>query len=136
MTGTSAFAEYSYEQNVIIDPNERNTSQQNKQNTSSSQCAEHSKDQDKQIGPASINSDSYAKQMMGMDVVNNNDENIGALEDITLDNNGKAEYAIVFVGGFLGVGGKLVAVPYAELRMNQNDEEIVRDVNFCSIDES
>lgn len=125
LSGTSAFAEYSQKQNEIIDPNERNTSQQN---TSSSQGADYNKDQNKQIGSASINSDSYAKKMMGMDVVNNNDENIGVIEDIALDNKGKAEYAIVSVGGFLGVGDKLVAVPYTELRMNQNDEKIVLDV--------
>lgn len=128
LSGTSAFADYSQKQNEIIDPNERNTSQQNQQNTSSSQGADHNKDQNKQIGSASINSDSYAKKMMGMDVVNNNDENIGVIEDIALDNKGKAEYAIVSVGGFLGVGDKLVAVPYTELRMNQNDEKIVLDV--------
>jgi sporulation protein YlmC with PRC-barrel domain len=128
LTGTSTFAEYSQEQNVIIDPNERNTSQQNKQNTSSSQGADHNKEQNKQIGSTSINSDRYAKKMMGMDVINSNDENIGELEDIALDSNGKAEYAIVSVGGFLGVGDKLIAVPYEELRMNQNDEKIVLDV--------
>lgn len=128
LTGTSAFAEYSQHQNEIIDPNERKTSQQIQSNTSSSQGADHSKEQNKQIGPSSINSDNYANKMMGMDVVNNNDENIGAVEDIVLDNNGKAEYAIISVGGFLGVGDKLVAVPYAKLHMNRNSEKFVLDV--------
>lgn len=133
LSSTSAFAEYSQKQNEIIDPHERNTAQQNQPNASSNQGASgnsassHNKSNGNQIGPASISSNRYAKKMMDMDVVNNNDEKIGTIEDLALNNDNKIEYAIVSVGGFLGVGDKLVAVPFKSLRVNKNEEKIILD---------
>jgi sporulation protein YlmC with PRC-barrel domain len=57
-----------------------------------------------------------ASEIIGMDVRNNADENLGSIEDLALDpNSGEVKYAAVSMGGFLGVGDKLFAVPWAAL---------------------
>lgn len=54
-----------------------------------------------------------ASEIIGMDVTNNADEDLGSIEDLAINpNTGKIEYAAVSMGGFLGVGDKLFAVPW------------------------
>ena len=148
LSSASTFAEYSQKQNEIIDPHERNTAQQYQSNTSSNQGADSKQDQSgssasshnnsnsDQIGTASISSNRYAKKMMDMDVVSNNDEKIGTVEDFALNNDNKIEYAIVSVGGFLGVGDKLVAVPFKNLRVNHNEEKIILDATKQQLEQA
>ncbi|MFZ6028632.1 MAG: PRC-barrel domain-containing protein [Chloroflexota bacterium] len=70
--------------------------------------------------------------LLDFDVWNNNGEQIGAVEDLVIDMhaNGegyRAHYAIIEVGGFLGIGGKLVAVPYEILRPGTEESGIIDD---------
>lgn len=51
-------------------------------------------------------------KLVGASVVNEADEKIGTIDDLIVSRNDKVVYAIVSVGGFLGVGEKLVAVPF------------------------
>jgi sporulation protein YlmC with PRC-barrel domain len=54
-----------------------------------------------------------ASDVIGMDVTNNAEEDLGSIEDLAIDPmTGKIEYAAVSMGGFLGVGDKLFAVPW------------------------
>ena len=57
-----------------------------------------------------------ASRVIGAAVYNENNESIGEVDDIVLLGNGGAPVAVVSVGGFLGIGAKLVAVPYDRLR--------------------
>lgn len=57
-----------------------------------------------------------ASKLVGATVVNNADERIGTIDDLVVNPEDKVTYAIVSVGGFLGVGSKLVAVPFESLR--------------------
>ena len=54
-------------------------------------------------------------KLKGMKVRNSAGENLGDLNDIVLDDSGKASVAIVGVGGFLGLGEKDVGVPFGSL---------------------
>lgn len=137
-SSTTAFAEYSQEQNEINDSLDRSTNQQSQSNPTSNPDSHSTQDHDSsgsstndsesnQFGPASISSNKYAKKMMNMDVVNNSDEKIGTVKDFALSNDNKIEYAIISVGGLLGVGDKLIAVPFKSLRVNQNEEKIMLD---------
>jgi sporulation protein YlmC with PRC-barrel domain len=59
-----------------------------------------------------------ASRVIGAAVYNENNESIGEVDDIVLPANGGAPpVAVVSVGGFLGIGAKLVAVPYERLRV-------------------
>lgn len=57
-----------------------------------------------------------ASKLVGATVVNSADESIGKIDDLVVNPHDKVTYAIVSVGGFLGVGSKLVAVPFDSLR--------------------
>ena len=56
-----------------------------------------------------------ASKLIGTTVVSANNESIGDVNDVILDRNGQVMAVVVGVGGFLGIGEKDVAVPFASL---------------------
>lgn len=56
-----------------------------------------------------------ASKIVGAPVVNDANETIGKIDDLLVSRNDKVLYSVISVGGFLGVGSKLVAVPYQSL---------------------
>jgi sporulation protein YlmC with PRC-barrel domain len=66
-----------------------------------------------------------ASKLIGHSVLNDDDQNIGNLDDIVLGADAKANYAIIQVGGFLGLGGHLVAVPFESLKIDKAGSKIV-----------
>lgn len=56
-----------------------------------------------------------ASMVVGASVYNDKAEKLGSVNDILLDKDHKATEAVISVGGILGVGAKLVTVPYAKL---------------------
>lgn len=62
-----------------------------------------------------------ASKLVGATVVNSADESIGKIDDLVVNPQDKVTYAIVSVGGFLGVGNKLVAVPFSSLSAVKED---------------
>jgi sporulation protein YlmC with PRC-barrel domain len=57
-----------------------------------------------------------ATQLDGLDVYNNNNEKIGDVSELILDRNGRIEAVVIGVGGFLGLGEHLVAVPFDQVQ--------------------
>lgn len=55
-------------------------------------------------------------KMDGLKVYNEANENIGSINDLLMDKNGDIKIAVIGVGGFLGMGEHLVAVPYEKLK--------------------
>ena len=55
-----------------------------------------------------------SSKVVGSDVVNEKKETIGKVDDLLISRD-QHLYAVISVGGFLGMGSKLVAVPYGEL---------------------
>lgn len=62
-------------------------------------------------------------QVIGSRVYNDRDQNVGEVHDVLLTAHGPM--AIVQVGGFLGLGGRLVSMPIADLRWNAERERLV-----------
>ena len=62
-------------------------------------------------------------KMMGVNVKNDDGETIGEINDFIVDKK-KVLFAILEVGGFLGIGEHLVAVPYESLALNETGTEI------------
>jgi sporulation protein YlmC with PRC-barrel domain len=58
------------------------------------------------------------------DVFDGNDNKIGQIKDVLVDESGKIDTLIIGVGGFLGVGEKDVAVPFQEARMTKKDNKV------------
>jgi sporulation protein YlmC with PRC-barrel domain len=60
-----------------------------------------------------------ASSIMSDKVHDENDEEMGKIEDIMIDlDSGKIDYIIVEFGGFLGIGVKLYAIPFKLLEVN------------------
>src|ERR1700720_4120669 len=56
-----------------------------------------------------------ASELMGAAVVNDQDERIGTIDDFIIGRDDSVLFAVLQIGGFLGLGGRLVAVPYESL---------------------
>jgi hypothetical protein len=65
-----------------------------------------------------------ASKLTGHEVVNDQNQEIGTVDDFIIGQD-KALFAILEVGGFLGVGGHLVAVPFASLQLDDMGRKIV-----------
>jgi sporulation protein YlmC with PRC-barrel domain len=59
-----------------------------------------------------------ASRVIGMPVYNERNEKLGTVEDITLPAMGGEVTAILSVGGFLGVGQKLIKVPLSHVHFD------------------
>ena len=59
-----------------------------------------------------------ASRLIGADVYNDGDEHIGTLDDLMIGDDGTVGYAILSVGGFLGIGSRLVAVAFDSLTID------------------
>jgi sporulation protein YlmC with PRC-barrel domain len=59
-----------------------------------------------------------ASKVIGSSVVNEAGDTVGKIDDIIVGADGKAPFVVLSVGGFLGVGDKLVALPYEQMRTN------------------
>ena len=59
-----------------------------------------------------------ATKIIGATIVNEAEEKVGTIDDLIVSRTDRIPYAIVSVGGFLGVGTKLVAVPMANLQFS------------------
>jgi sporulation protein YlmC with PRC-barrel domain len=59
-----------------------------------------------------------ASKLVGSEVYDNTGSKIGSIDDIVLESPDSGAFAILSVGGFLGMGKHLVAVPFNDLRIS------------------
>jgi sporulation protein YlmC with PRC-barrel domain len=57
-----------------------------------------------------------SSKLIGINVYNNNNEKIGDIQELIVDNSGKVDNVVLGVGGFLGMGEHYVAVPMEKLK--------------------
>lgn len=76
-----------------------------------------------------------ASSLIGNDVYNNQEEDIGDIKEIMLDmETGKIAYAVLSYGGLLGIGEKLFAVPWGALKLDTVNERFVLNVEKAKLD--
>jgi sporulation protein YlmC with PRC-barrel domain len=63
-------------------------------------------------------------KIIGSNVSNDKDEKIGTIDDVIADKK-QVNFAVLQVGGFLGMGGHLVVVPYESLNIDDTGKKIV-----------
>ena len=73
------------------------------------------------MAPAASDSSSYqgtwrASKLVGLSVYNDNNESLGSINDLLTDKSGNIKAVVIGVGGFLGVGEHLVAVPMDKIK--------------------
>ena len=61
-----------------------------------------------------------ASKVVGSPVLNDANERIGEIDDILVTSDGKEPYAVLSIGGFLGMGTHLVVVRYDSLTFTNN----------------
>ena len=61
-----------------------------------------------------------ASKVIGSSVLNEANETIGKIDDLLVTRDGKEPYAVLSIGGFLGMGTHLVVVPYDSLKFADN----------------
>lgn len=64
-----------------------------------------------------------ASDLKGFNVVTPSGDKLGDIKDIAIDTNGRVAYAVLSVGGFLGVGDRLVAVPWEALKATRDGDK-------------
>jgi sporulation protein YlmC with PRC-barrel domain len=57
-----------------------------------------------------------ASKVVGLSVYNDNNESLGSINDLLTDKSGNIKAVVVGVGGFLGVGEHLVAIPFDKIK--------------------
>jgi sporulation protein YlmC with PRC-barrel domain len=62
-------------------------------------------------------------KLLGQSVVNDKDQKIGSLDDIVVGDD-HSLYAVLQVGGFLGLGSHRVAVPYDSLKIDEQNGKV------------
>jgi sporulation protein YlmC with PRC-barrel domain len=76
-----------------------------------------------------------ASDVIGMNVENSRDQNIGEIEDLVLHpDTGDIRYAVVAKGGFLGVNEKFVAVPWSAFSYDAQEKDLTLDVDKETFD--
>ena len=74
------------------------------------------------ITPVAAASARRASSVIGANIINEENRNVGEVHDLMVDMAGGGTIAVLSVGGFLGIGERYVAVPVSDLRWN-NDRE-------------
>ena len=73
-------------------------------------------------------------KVVGASVYNEQNQSIGSIDDLLMsDADHKAATAIVSVGGFLGMGAKLVSVPFDQLKI-QDDKIVMPGATKASLE--
>ena len=73
------------------------------------------------MAPAAASDSSFqgnwrASKLVGLSVYNENNESLGSINDLLTDKSGNIKAVVIGVGGFLGVGEHLVAVPLDKIK--------------------
>lgn len=84
--------------------------------------ANHSPNAPLTVSQVKLTNGLRASKLIGASVYNDGNQQIGTVDDLILAQDAKAVMAVLQVGGFLGVGGKLVAIPYDKLHVENNQD--------------
>ena len=71
---------------------------------------------DSSTSPSSFTGNWRASKVVGLSVYNDKNESLGSINDLLTDKSGKIVAVVIGVGGFLGVGEHLVAIPFEKVK--------------------
>lgn len=72
------------------------------------------------IDPTSLATGYRTSKVVGSTVVNEANETIGTVDDLIVTPSEKVPFAVLSIGGFLGMGTTYVVVPYSQLEVHEN----------------
>jgi hypothetical protein len=69
------------------------------------------------VDPASLATGYRTSKVVGSTVVNETNQTVGTIDDLIVTPGDKVPFAVLSVGGFLGMGTKYVVVPFSSLQV-------------------
>lgn len=84
------------------------------------------------VDPQSLATGHRTSKVVGSTVVNEANETIGTIDDLIVTSDDKVLFAVLSVGGFLGMGTKYVAVSYGALEI-RDDKMLLRGATSDSL---
>ena len=67
-----------------------------------------------------------ATSVIGDQVENTEGEDLGKIDNLMINlHTGLVEYVVIEFGSFMGIGGKLFAIPFSELRLNPGKKNFI-----------
>ena len=73
-------------------------------------------DSTKTVSDSAMQGNWRSSKMVGLNVYNDKNESLGSINDILMDKSGNIKAVVLGVGGFLGLGEHLVAVPFNKIK--------------------
>ena len=70
------------------------------------------------LSSSQLQGDWRASKVVGLSVYNENNEKLGSINDLLMDKGGNIKAVVLGVGGFLGMGEHLVAVPLDKVKFS------------------
>jgi PRC-barrel domain len=83
----------------------------------------NAKNPDLTVATVKLQGGSRVSKLIGSAVYNDQNEKIGSLDDLIMKDGNRIVMGVVSVGGFLGMGNKLVAVPYDQLHLEADKDQ-------------
>jgi sporulation protein YlmC with PRC-barrel domain len=75
-----------------------------------------------------------ASSFIGMAVKNTQNQDLGKINDLVFDpQSGRISYAVISIGGALGIGDKLIAVPVTSLRPQPGQKHLLLNMDKAQI---
>ena len=74
----------------------------------------------------SFHGDWRASKVVGLNVYNEKNENVGSINDLLMDKEGNVKAAVISVGGFLGMGSRLIALPLDKVKFSETPVPLPR----------
>jgi hypothetical protein len=78
------------------------------------------------VDPQSVATGYRSSKIVGATVINENKETVGTIDDLIVTPSETVPYAVLSVGGFLGMGTKYVVLPFSSLQMRNKQIVIPR----------
>jgi sporulation protein YlmC with PRC-barrel domain len=76
-----------------------------------------------------------ASELKGFNVTSSSGEKLGDIKNLAIDTNGQVAYAVVSVGGFLGMGDRMVPVPWDALKISRDASSDKRTIMLSATKE-
>ncbi len=89
---------------------------------------------DLSVSTVTMNGGIRTSKIVGAAVFNGSNQQVGTVDDLIMDHGNRVVLGVVSVGGFLGVGGKLVAVPFSALHVDAGGKVTLPDASKDALD--
>jgi sporulation protein YlmC with PRC-barrel domain len=91
-------------------------------------------DVDTKIDREQVRRSNKASGLLGMEVRNSENQKLGEVKDLVMDmDSGRVSYAVLSVGGFLGIGEKLIALPPTALKATEAGDHLLLNADKAKI---